>query len=338
MPEAVYYSTGQAANELGVTQARIRSLCQNAAIKVEVTDGGQFRIPKSELDRIKREGLPKIPRPFPDSDNRSESQTRSRRNGVLLSDPSQDVIGSAEQVVRMENELKSLGLLRQKEEATDWFRARDDREAERRVEREQAEREREAHAESTRRRELWEAKWIEYALATIPSDATQSVSLEVNDAVEQILGSISEARPDVVVRQLVEGAVDRALAPWRKSQQIALAIQDAFESAPRAMQQLATWNTELREAAAAAVARVNNSASAADMRAAARSGIAPVVRRFEHLKLCVSVADTARLPGASTEEREEAGGSPQGSRTNSCWFVSARDRACAGCSRGALSI
>src|SRR6266849_11139962 len=44
--DEVYYSTGQAARELGITQAKIRTLCETEAIEATCTAGGQWRIAK----------------------------------------------------------------------------------------------------------------------------------------------------------------------------------------------------------------------------------------------------------------------------------------------------
>lgn len=44
---AVYYSTGQAARELGVTQAHVRTLYDGGLIGAETTPGGQWRIAPS---------------------------------------------------------------------------------------------------------------------------------------------------------------------------------------------------------------------------------------------------------------------------------------------------
>src|SRR6516165_9369252 len=124
--EPLFYSTGQAARELGITQARVRDLCRNGAIQAEMTDGGQFRIPREVLDRLRREGVPDTPRPMP---NGGQVVTvippPARRHPALLAEPSDEVIDSAEEVVCLENELKSLGLRRQKEEHLDWFRERE---------------------------------------------------------------------------------------------------------------------------------------------------------------------------------------------------------------------
>ena len=65
--EPLFYSTGHAARELGITQARVRELCRNGAIQAEMTDGGQFRIPREILDKLKRDGVPALPKPESDA-------------------------------------------------------------------------------------------------------------------------------------------------------------------------------------------------------------------------------------------------------------------------------
>src|SRR5260370_5027544 len=117
----VFYSTGQAAQELGITQARLRALCQAKAIQAEITEGGQFRISKQDVDRFKRDGLPALPRPMPGTDaSGAQDTSRSRRTGhrhpVLLAEPSEQVVSAAENVVILENEVQALRRRRQKEE------------------------------------------------------------------------------------------------------------------------------------------------------------------------------------------------------------------------------
>src|SRR5258705_13904522 len=123
--EPLFYSTGQAARELDITQARVRDLCRSGAVQAEMTDGGQFRIPRAVLDKLKREGVPAPPRPMPNGGNALTAiPPPARHHPALLAEPSDEVIAGAEEVVCLENELKSLGLRRQKEEQLDWFRER----------------------------------------------------------------------------------------------------------------------------------------------------------------------------------------------------------------------
>ena len=165
----------------------------------------------------------------------------------LLAEPSQTVIGSAEEVVCLENEVESLGLRRRKEEALDWFREREEREAQRLAEREEAEREHQAIAMRQRQRQVWEEKWLEYALKSIPGDTPQSFRLDVHRAVEEVLQGLNSIPADSITCQLVVAAVDRALAPWRKSKQIAEVIREASESysVPREMRIDRTWKARV---------------------------------------------------------------------------------------------
>jgi hypothetical protein len=49
---------------LGITLATIRVLCENRVVAAETTPGGHWRVPSSEVERLKRDGLPPIPRPM----------------------------------------------------------------------------------------------------------------------------------------------------------------------------------------------------------------------------------------------------------------------------------
>ena len=60
-----FFSTGQAAQELGTSIPKVRALCETGMIHAEVTSGNQWRVPVLEVERLKREGLPPISRPMP---------------------------------------------------------------------------------------------------------------------------------------------------------------------------------------------------------------------------------------------------------------------------------
>jgi hypothetical protein len=119
-----------------------------------------------------------------------------RGNSPLLAPPSGDVIDSAEEVVRLENQVKSLGLRRQKEEQLDWFREREDREAERKVRQREAEQRRRAEIEAEQRRQDWKLHWTGYAQGSIPSNAPESVRLDVYRAVDETLENLEPTDPD----------------------------------------------------------------------------------------------------------------------------------------------
>src|SRR5579864_2993520 len=102
--EPLFYSTGHAARELGISQARVRDLCRNGAIEAEMTDGGQFRIPREILEKLKREGILPMPKPMPNGKPVATviPAPGRRSHPALLAAPSEEVIDSAEEVVCLE--------------------------------------------------------------------------------------------------------------------------------------------------------------------------------------------------------------------------------------------
>lgn len=57
----IFYRSGQAARQLAVSAHIIRRLCEKGLIKAEHDPGGQWRLPASEIDRLKKEGIPPLP-------------------------------------------------------------------------------------------------------------------------------------------------------------------------------------------------------------------------------------------------------------------------------------
>jgi hypothetical protein len=58
MDQELYFSTGDAARELGVTQDRIVALCKADAVEAELTPGGHWSIREAVLNKLKERGLP----------------------------------------------------------------------------------------------------------------------------------------------------------------------------------------------------------------------------------------------------------------------------------------
>src|ERR1035437_3527658 len=260
-----FFSTGQAARELGITQARVRALCESEAIDSVCTAGGQYRISRDEIERLKREGLPAIPRPLPEAvHTRRVSPKRFNRGEVaLLAEPSEAVIGSAEAVVYLEHEVKAIGLRREKEEGLDWFREREEREATRQAEREEAEWLRQSQADDEQERRRWEATWIEHALKSVPRETPRPYQLDVPRAAQETLQRLDPTNPDSITRELIQAAVARALTPWNNQQRIAETIEEACQAynIPFQMKFDSTWRARMRAAAATAIAQLRDGAS-----------------------------------------------------------------------------
>jgi hypothetical protein len=103
-------------------------------INADLTAGQQWRIPQSEVARLRREGIPDIPVESDDGPDESPSAScREEDPGEppagLLAAPSDEVIGAAEEVKIVESRLQKRRLEKQAEELEDWFRDRNRRQA-----------------------------------------------------------------------------------------------------------------------------------------------------------------------------------------------------------------
>ena len=100
-------------------------MCESGVMVSETTPGGHLRIPKSEVKRFKRDGLPPIPRPLP-----TESAPPAMNGTAHLqahSDPPADcseVRSAADLVAITRSMLDKRKIDREIEENEDWFRAR----------------------------------------------------------------------------------------------------------------------------------------------------------------------------------------------------------------------
>src|SRR5437899_3241861 len=121
----LFFSSGQAGRELGVSPATIRALCASGAIEAQSTPGGQYRISRAVVEKLKQTGLPNVPRPLPVNGTARPASTRpSYGHPALLAEPSEEVVVSGEEVAIVENLVKKRKLERELAEADDWFVAR----------------------------------------------------------------------------------------------------------------------------------------------------------------------------------------------------------------------
>ncbi len=305
------YTTGRAARELRVSQNRLRALCQAGMIAARATRGGHWRIPKSEVERLRRAGVPEPP-PATPTESQAESTSgpaaNPHRHPALLAEPSKDAIGAADKTVILENQVKSLHLAREKEQTLDWFRERQrnaaaaQREARRRS----------AEIEALRERKEWLDRWLDFALRSVLSDAPREIELDVQQSVEEALGTLDPEQPQHVVQRLVLAAVDKALRPWRRSKEIEQAVQEARQQIPWRARSVVTaepspWEHRAMQAAREAIAKLR-AASVPEMRAAAAQAGLGVAREWEHQQACQRLVDSVFifLPGGTVADHRAA--------------------------------
>jgi excisionase family DNA binding protein len=305
--QPLFYSTGQVARQLGTTLATIRVLCENRVVAAETTPGGHWRVPSSEVERLKRDGLPPIPRPMP-----TESVPPAR-NGTaghhdypeLLPAPSEEVLFAADQVAITKSMLEKRKIDRQLEETEDFFRERQRKQAAE----EAAERQRAEAQQAEQRRLLWVQKWMRYALDSLPYGARREVELEVHAKVQEALSGLQPDQPDAITRRLVGAAVHRALRPWNRKQEMERALEAGMNTLPGDVQfrsQYAALKQRAWEAAVVAVGKVRVEASYREMETAVVQAVQPMSREYEHQQTCQRIVGRVHIFDATHEEEEAA--------------------------------
>ena len=303
----LFYSTGQVARQLGTTLAAIRVLCEDRVIAAETTPGGHWRVPASEVERLKRDGLPPIPRPLP---TQSAPPARNGRDGrhhypELLAKPSDEVVSAADQVAITRSMLEKRKIDRDLEETEDWFRDRERQQAAA----EAVERQRAEAKQAEQQRVLWMQQWTQFALDSLPYGARQQVEMEVHAMVQEALSGLQPSQPGAITRRLVDAAVRRALGPWNRKQDIERALQAGMNKL--------SWNVsygseykELKQrawdAAVAAVRKVREEASYPEMQTAAVQAVQPMIREYEHEQACQRIVRRVYIYDATREEEEAA--------------------------------
>jgi hypothetical protein len=303
----LFYSTGQVARQLGTTAAAVRVLCENRAIASETSPGGHWRIPASEVERLKREGLPPIPRPLPNPSARSPENGTSNGHGCaeFVEEPSDEVALAADRVAITRSTLEQRKVEREIEENEDWFRERQRREAEAKA----AERQKAEAKHAEQRRLEWVQQWTQYALNSLPWGARQEVEVEVYAAVQQALSLLQSGQPQGVTQRLVDAAVHRALAPWTRKQEIERALaagMNRLASDVRFRSEYAPVKQRAWDAAVSAVGKVRADASYQEMETASVQAVQPMVREYEHQQACQRMVSRLYLVDLDFAERDPA--------------------------------
>lgn len=302
------YTTGRAARELRVSQNRLRALCQAGMIAARATPGGHFRIPKSEIDRLRRDGVPDPPPATPvepQAEPVSVTAANPHRHPVLLAEPSEQAISSADEVVRLENEVKAIGLRRTKEETLDWFRDRQRKQDEAKA----AQTREVLQANAQRLHREWENTWLEFAIEGLPDDAPEDGRLPIYESVRQALADLSPSDPEEIVEPLVRAAMERGLLPWRHSKKIEEAIQDARNQLPGWTKSWAKdfpseWELRAMRVAREAIGQLRNDATLHEIRAAGIAAGGQVAQELAYRETCRGIVECIYLPYALNEQEK----------------------------------
>jgi hypothetical protein len=119
---SVYYRSGQTARVWAISPHLVRRLCEARLIDAERTDGGQWKIPHSEVERIKKEGVPEIPSSIEPDDAKYEEECSPAGNSLPM--PARGrVVRSAAAAVVANNRRNRLETDDEPEETRNWFPA-----------------------------------------------------------------------------------------------------------------------------------------------------------------------------------------------------------------------
>jgi excisionase family DNA binding protein len=309
MGTSLYFTTGQAAHQLAVSQAQIRALCEAGAVESESTPGGQFRIPASEVERLKRAGLPTVPRPLPQEGAPAPRNGHARRgHPELLADPSEEAVTAAEDVLVTQKLLKKRQIELELAEVDDQFHKRKIAEAERRAESERAERlrlEEDGRADWLRRAE-------DAALGLIHPNVPTEMRLAALDAVRARLQPLTPIPSVPVAAEIILATMELALGSWVRFEDLDALANEVrarlpweFRDSPQVRNAAvdAAWQAML-----ALLAR-NIRAGMGDLRTAAAPAVQSVLNAFRHEHRCQKLLDDRwwlRLPDGTAEEQSQA--------------------------------
>jgi hypothetical protein len=303
-----YYRSGQAARVWATSPHLVRRLCEARLIDAERTDGGQWKIPHSEVERIKKEGLPEIPSSIePDE---GKSQEKYRPPGSCLSVRAHvGAVRSPEAVVVARSRRNRLETDQDPEETRTWF-PEPRRPA---VEAQSWERPEQLDKAALTRTEQeridWHDSWMATALRSVPWEAPPETRLVVRETVTDALAGLGPRHSWQVVDSLVTAAVAKALRPWNQERETARAIKTACDSLPWGAKNLSSptvWQARAQETAAAAVRRLTPDSTFVEKLRVGSAAVRQVASDFEDHELRKRILGAAYLWDVAPGEREEA--------------------------------
>lgn len=319
MAKQNFYRCGQVAKELGLSSYKIRRLAESGLIPDAEFSGAQWHIPVAAVERMKKEGVPPLPKVVDTDAEGTSSPTanqKERAPTTLLAEPSPEMIAAAEeaemsgrQLTVAKNQLERNRVRRDEAEIQDFFadrakRLQEQEAAEQRRFEEELEadaRKREDKAAAERRKKFY-SDWLEYALRQKPYGAPTEVELDIHEQVLAALAKVDSNEREFIVRRLVDGAVERALKPWKTGETKRAAIEDALSQLPYRMNWDQSWKEKATKTASEELADIPPGVSKEEMGSLARAALQPLVAEFEHAGKIEEAVSSVRIDGATDDE------------------------------------
>jgi hypothetical protein len=315
-----FYRCGQAAKELGISSYKIRRLADTGLIPDAEFNGAQWHIPVSAIERLKREGVPALPKVV-DVDDEADAplaRQKERTTSTLLAPPSDELVAAAEeaemsvhQLKAAQNNLERNKIRKEQTEIADYFTDRERRLQERETEEIQwyeeemeadvSRRHKEAAAE---KRQAFFSKWLEYGTGKKPWGAPDEVRLDIHAAVLDALMKVDTNERDVVVQRLVDGAVERGLRTWKIGEAKRGAIEDVISQLPWRMKNDKGWKVQSSKAAREAL--MEASGSQEEMETLALAALQSLIQQFEHAERIKEAINGVHVDYATQDELSDA--------------------------------
>jgi hypothetical protein len=299
-----WFRTGVVAEQIGISQYRIRELAKQGLIQSRRSTNGMLYISSAELERLKTNGPPAMPARAPVTDDPPEAPEENEAPVRRMSSPLPPARNSLTEELYAEPSRK---LARQKERVIGLGMTVQMQELQRQIrEGERAERDDRDRRAKERQDSESRRNWLDYAIARIPE--TCDLHAVVHEKVEALLNRMDPQRPDL--RKMVDAIVDQALRPIRHREAQGRAVAETVKSKLRLMAR----KTELENwaccEAARAVVELGEHADFSTMCHAAGAVVDRANAIYDHQSKIETETNAlwwASLPrGARIEERAEA--------------------------------
>jgi len=277
----------EAARMLGVDARTIRRMCAEGRLQSFVTPGGHRRVALADIESIqngdadpKRSSNGHFPSP-------NVQQKKERLEELHLS-----IQEKKAQLVMQELEDQE----RQRTEQEEAYRRVEEQEARRmrreiEAERTCKDREREnaeAEARAMQARQEWEAEWLRSMLNQLPPDIPPEMRIEVADLLRQELPALYQkcaGHAEDLVEATLRVTVEKTLRPWSRTKETGRAADYAVNQLPLfakgILGQPSEWELRAKEEALSAISALPDSATFAQMGAAAMAAGNRVAKEYE---------------------------------------------------------
>ncbi len=300
-----YYRSGQAAKLWGISAHLVRRLCEAGLIEAQHTAGGQWKIPHSEVERIKEEGVPEIPSSIePDQDE-------WEAGGPQETGPARVVRGPAAPVEALVAATRhnKLEIDQDLTETQGWFHEPPRVGVAASFRRDEGSLDRTTRAQAEQERIAWHDSWLTTALCSLPWEAPPEIRLLVRETVGDALATLGPKHSRLLVDSLVTAAVAKALRPWKQERETERAIETACNVLPWAARNSSSptsWESRAKEGAAASIRKLSADCAFTEKLRVGSAAVQQVTTEFQDHELRKTILNCANLWDVAPEEREDA--------------------------------